>query len=61
MKIELLTPREVDTLLRYRAGGTMRLVKARRISFIRLPDGSIRIDASQLGRMLHDSTQGGER
>ena len=52
MKIELLTPRDVDLLLRYPPGRTARFVRAGRIPFIRLPGGEIRIDAAAIKRLL---------
>ena len=35
----------------------MRLVKAGRIPFLRLPDGEVRIDAAELGRMLATASE----
>jgi len=52
MDRQLLTPREVDVLLRYPAGRTLRLAKAGRILCIRLPDGEIRIDEADLETLL---------
>jgi predicted site-specific integrase-resolvase len=48
----LLTPRDVDGLFRYPAGRAARLAKAGRIPCIRLPDGEIRFDASEIEKML---------
>jgi hypothetical protein len=48
----LLTPREVDRLLRYPSGRAARLARAERIPFIRLPDGGIRFDQAEIERLL---------
>jgi predicted site-specific integrase-resolvase len=61
MNSQLLTPREVDVLLRYPAGRTLRLAKAGRIPFIRLPDGEIRIDEAELKKVLDAGTHEGAR
>jgi excisionase family DNA binding protein len=52
MERNLLTPREVDVLLRYPRGRTLRLAKAGRIPCVRLPDGEIRIDEADLEALL---------
>ena len=49
---DLLNPREVDLLLGYPSGRTLRLVKAGKIPSITLPDRQIRIAASDLELML---------
>ena len=58
METQLLTPREVDLLLRYPAGRTLRLAKAGRIPCIRLPDGEIRIDMADLETLLRRGAEG---
>ena len=52
----LLTPREVDRLLRYPRGRSLRLAKAGRVSCIRLPDGEVRFDQSEIEKMLASTT-----
>jgi hypothetical protein len=48
----LLTPREVDRLLRYPRGRSLRLAKAGRLPCIRLPDGQIRFEETELKAAL---------
>ncbi len=52
----LLTPRDVDRLLRYPTGRTARLAKTGRIPFIRLPDGEIRFDETEIANLLASAT-----
>jgi len=52
MSIALLKPGEVDIMLRYPTGRTLRLAKAGRIPHIVLPDGEIRIEEQQIKRIL---------
>jgi predicted site-specific integrase-resolvase len=59
--MQLLTPREVDVMLRYPAGRTLRLVKAGKIPSIRLPDGEVRIDEAALKKLLDAGTYRGAR
>jgi predicted site-specific integrase-resolvase len=48
----LLMPQDVDRILRYPSGRSERLAKEGKISFIRLPDGSIRFDEEQIKTLL---------
>jgi predicted site-specific integrase-resolvase len=48
----ILLPREVDELLRYPRGRSLKLAKAGKIPFITLPDGEIRFDESEVARLL---------
>jgi hypothetical protein len=48
----LLHPHEVDRLFRYPRGRAVRLAKVGRIAFIRLPDGKIRFDQSEIEQLL---------
>ncbi len=52
LDIQLLKPREVDVLFRYPAGRTLRLAKAGKIAFIRLPDGEVRFDEAVIRKIL---------
>ena len=52
----LLTPREVDRLLRYPRGRSLRLARAGHLPHIRLPDGEIRFDEAEIDRLLSEST-----
>jgi len=52
MNVNLLKPREVDLLFRYPAGRTLRLAKAGKIPFVRLPDGELRFDEQEIQRIL---------
>jgi hypothetical protein len=58
---KLLTPSEVDGILRYRPGRTKRLAAAGRIPCIRLPDGEIRIDEADLETLLRAGAEKGLR
>lgn len=48
----LLTPRDVDRILRYPEGRSARLARQNRISHICLPDGEIRFDSEEIERLL---------
>jgi hypothetical protein len=48
----LLTSREVERLFRYPRGRALRLAKAGRIPFIRLPDGEIRFAQCEIEGLL---------
>ena len=52
--MELLKPQEVDLLLRYPFGRTLRLAKAKQIPCIRLPDGEIRFDKDEIEKLLKE-------
>lgn len=58
----LLTPIEVDDLLRYPLGKSQRLAKAGKLPHIKLPDGSIRFYPEDIDAILsghqRTSTQG---
>lgn len=54
MEKQLLISREVDRLLRYPLGQTMRLARAGLIPFIRLPDEEIRFDEAAIDKLLKD-------
>jgi predicted site-specific integrase-resolvase len=49
---KLLKATEVDELLRYAAGRTLKLAKAGKIAFVCLPDGAIRFDEQEIQRIL---------
>lgn len=53
----LLTPSEVDALLRYRPGRAIRLARAGVLPHIQLPDGEIRFDEADIERIM--AGQGG--
>lgn len=55
---QLLKPNEVDSILRYPAGRSTKLVKAGLLPFIRLPDGQIRFDERDIEQLL-EKQQGG--
>jgi hypothetical protein len=57
MDTTLLTPREVDLLLRYPAGRTARLARAGKIHAITLPDGELRIAQKTVERLLKPTTE----
>jgi hypothetical protein len=52
MEKRLLKPREVDLIFRYPSGRTLRLAKVGRIPCIRLPDGEIRFEESEIEKLL---------
>lgn len=59
----LLMPREVDRLLRYPRGRSVKLAKAGRLPHVVLPDGEIRFDEDVIQRLLtprHDDTSAQE-
>ncbi len=56
----LLTPREVDLLLCYSAGRSLRLAKAGKLPFILLPDGALRFDAADIDALLQRNRQGAD-
>lgn len=58
METRLLKPREVDLMLRYPSGRTLRLAKAGHIPFIRLPDGEIRFDRKVIEALLQSEDAG---
>jgi len=53
----LLMPRELDRLLRYPRGRSLRLAKAGQIPFIKLPDGEVRFDEADIERLLTSKTE----
>jgi len=61
MDVHLLKPREVDLMLRYPAGRTLRLAKAGLLPCVQLPDGEIRFDESQIEELLKPKKCGKER
>ena len=61
---ELLTPREIDALLRYPRGRAIKLAKAGQLPAVILPDGEIRfardaIEAWLYDRSTHVENEGG--
>lgn len=54
----LLKPREVDVVLRYPAGRTLRLAKKGLIRSIILPDGEVRIPESVVQNLIGEIQQG---
>jgi predicted site-specific integrase-resolvase len=52
MKTQLLKPCEVDLLLRYPTGRSLRLARAGRIAHFVLPDGEIRFEEAEIKRIL---------
>jgi hypothetical protein len=58
MEEYLLTPREVDRLLRYPQGRAVRLAKARRIPSVSLPDGEIRFRESEILALIQSESGG---
>lgn len=59
MEITLLKPAEVDLLLRYPAGRSLKLARAGRLPHIVLPDGSIRFDEAKIEAFLTRPAVGG--
>ena len=49
---KLITPRELDRLLRYPTGRSLRLAKKGKLPFVELPDGDIRFVESQVLSIL---------
>jgi len=52
--IELLTPLELDELLHYRRGRTIRLARKGFIPYVQLPDGEIRFQRSVIEQWLRE-------
>jgi hypothetical protein len=52
MSSDLLTPREVDRLLRYPRGRSARLARKGKLQAIFLPDGEIRFDPETIQRLI---------
>lgn len=50
----LLTPREVDRMLRYPRGRSLRLARAGKLPHVQLPDGEIRFSEEQLERVIRE-------
>jgi predicted site-specific integrase-resolvase len=48
----LLTPRELDRLLRYPRGRSMKLARAGKLPHIVLPDGEVRFDEDEITALL---------
>lgn len=48
----LLMPREVDRLLRYPRGRSMKLARSGKLPHIKLPDGEVRFDQAEIDRLL---------
>jgi hypothetical protein len=55
MTRRLLTPSEVDRLLRYPRGRSARLARRRQLPAVTLPDGEIRFDADQIDKLISSS------
>jgi hypothetical protein len=53
---ELITPRELDRILRYPRGRSARLARTGKLDCIRLPDGEIRFTLSQVHRLKGETT-----
>jgi len=58
MSQNLLTPAEVDAILRYPFGKSKRLARKGRLPHILLPDGSIRFARRDIEAFLNDCTAG---
>ena len=56
--MKLLTPYEVDRLLRYPRGRAVRLARAGRILFLRLPDGEIRFEQGEIEKLIAPAVSG---
>ena len=56
----LLTPLEVDELLRYPRGRSVRLAKEGKIPFVMLPDGELRFDREYIEALLKRAYTGSE-
>ena len=56
---DLLTPAEVDALLRYRAGRSARLARGGKLPHVLLPDGSIRFRYADIERITTPPATGG--
>lgn len=59
MDIKLLTPRDLDALLRYPTGRSARLAREGKIPHIKLPDGTIRFNAVLIEQIInaHSTSQ----
>ena len=57
--LPLLMPREVDRLLRYPRGRSLRLAKAGKLPYVELPDGEVRFAVADIARLMAggDATQ----
>lgn len=61
MIVNLLTPREVDLILRYPAGRTLRLARAGRLAHLLLPDGQVRFRETDIQQLLEPRPAEGSR
>ncbi|HOA75966.1 MAG TPA: helix-turn-helix domain-containing protein [Phycisphaerae bacterium] len=52
---QLLTPKDVDTILRYPSGRAARLARAGKLPHVTLPDGEIRFDQAEIEELLAES------
>jgi len=52
MELKLLTPTDVDLMLAYPEGRTLKLARKHLIPHIRLPDGEIRLEQSAINRIV---------
>lgn len=50
--MKLLTPKDVDAILRYPSGRATRLARAGKLPHIMLPDGEIRFDERMILRLM---------
>lgn len=53
----LLTPRELDRMLRYPRGRSLKLAKAGKLPHIVLPDGEVRFDEDEIEKVLRPTTE----
>ena len=60
MPARLLTPDELDRLLRYVPGRSERLARRGKLPHVLLPDGDVRFDAEIVERLIAESTRSGE-
>lgn len=58
MRAQLLTPKDVDAILRYPNGRAARLARADKLPHIVLPDGEIRFDRHQIEKLLSPEAAG---
>jgi len=56
----LLMPRELDRILRYPRGRSLRLAKLGKIPCVRLPDGEVRFRPADLEFLLSSTAKGSE-
>ena len=61
MIVNLLTPREVDHILRYPAGRTLRLAMEGRLPHLLLPDGQVRFREADIQQLLEPRPAEGSR